>query len=801
MIRKYLFPTGIIFLVTCLIFFKIFLKGLLPIPGDLLVSFYFPWYSGGWEGYNPWTTHKELLNADSIRQIYVWKEFALNELKKGQFPLWNPYTFSGQPLVANFQSSAFYPLNIVYVLTDARSAWIILIILQPFLGGLFMYLALKSFKVSTLASLFGSTAFMFSSYLITWMENGNIAHSYIWLPLAFYAVNSYFNAQRLKYIFVLILSLAMSILGGHPQTAIYIHMAVFIFWIYKSKENNLQITKWLGLIILVFMGSVALTLVQLAPTIQFYRESPISLPFSKEVFDKFLLPYQNLLTFFASDFFGHPAAGNFWSFSYGDFTPYFGVVPLIFSLWGVYRKISQKLTKFIIGLTLFFTLAAVNSPVSYLIKTLQVPIFDSTASARFMSISIFLLIILSAFGFEDFIKNLKNTSYLKRFLNFLSLLSIIYIMMWAFAIFGAQFLNSSGNWQTNLAVTRRNLILPTVSYLVLLGLTFSLTASKSFNKKGKTIAVGAIFSLTLLGGVYFSNKFLPVSPKEFIFPDHIIFNWLKNNAGLYRFHGSGTAHIDFNFPTHYQIYGAEGYDTLRFQRYAELLASGFNGKVPSSYLRSDAVFAEVENGYRKRLFELLGVKYLLDKEDNPRNASDWHYERFPNDKVKGIWQEGKFQVYERESVLPRVFLTTQYKVVKSDEEKISLIYNPDFDLRTLILDEEPPIKIENNSREITIPKIIKYDASEASFETGSTENSLLFLSDVYSKDIVATVDGLKTPVLQTHYALRSVAVQAGKHVVTFRYIPRSFYFGLYVSSSALILLTFIALFTLKNKKF
>src|SRR3989338_10736825 len=104
-------PLLFIFAVTCLIFFKIFLKGFYPVPGDLLVSFYFPWYSGSWEGYNPWTTRKELLGADAVRQIYPWKEFALSQFKNLQIPSWNPYTFSGQPLFANFQSSVFYPLN------------------------------------------------------------------------------------------------------------------------------------------------------------------------------------------------------------------------------------------------------------------------------------------------------------------------------------------------------------------------------------------------------------------------------------------------------------------------------------------------------------------------------------------------------------------------------------------------------------------------------------------------------------------------------------------------------------------
>src|SRR3989304_9108476 len=133
--------------ITCLIFFKIFTKGLYPVPGDLLVSFYFPWYSGGWEGYDSWTTRKELLAADAIRQIYLWKEFASDQFKSGQFPLWNPYTFSGQPLAANFQSSVYYPANVFYFLTDAKVAWVILIVLQPFLAGIFMFLASRSFKI------------------------------------------------------------------------------------------------------------------------------------------------------------------------------------------------------------------------------------------------------------------------------------------------------------------------------------------------------------------------------------------------------------------------------------------------------------------------------------------------------------------------------------------------------------------------------------------------------------------------------------------------------------------------------
>ena len=796
-----------IFLVTCLIFFKIFLKGLYPIPADLLVSFYFPWYSGGWEGYNPWTTHKELLGADAIRQIYLWKEFAIAQFKNGQFPLWNPYTFSGQPLLANLQSSVFYPLNIFYFLTDASNAWILLIVIQPFLGGLFMYMATRSFKISQISSIFSAIAFMFSSYLVTWMENGNIAHSYIWLPLSFWAINNYFETRqsvgKFRYILVLILSLTLTILAGHSQTAIYLYLVTFIYWIYKSSGKKVLVN------FLIYISSAVtsflISAIQLIPTYQLYKVSPISLPFSKEVFDRSIIPYKNLITFFASDFFGHPANNNFWSQNYGDFTPYFGVVPLIFALWAVFKFWQNNFVKFATATSLFFILSATHGPVTYLIKTLKLPLLDSTTPSRFISISIFLLVILAAIGFEDFIKNFQNRGYIKRFLKFLIPIAGVYILFWIFAIFGQYFLKPQDTWLVSLAVTRRNLILPTLMFLSIPIGTFMVIIAREKIKIKKSQATNlfviGLFVVVLTGGVYYTNKFLPVAPKKFIFPDHLLFNWLQNNAMLNRFYGGGTAHIDFNFPTHYKIYGVEGYDTLRNKRYAELLASSFTGSIPLSYLRSDGVVPNEENGYRKRIFDLLGVKYLLDKEDNPKTSADWHYERFPNDDVKGIWQEGKFQVYERSSALPRVFLTTNYLVAKNDQEITQKIYDSSFNLKTLILEQEPPLEIASQDSPVILPKILKYEPNKIVIATNLDYNSLLFLSDSYDEDWHVYIDGQKSKLLRAHYALRSAAVPKGAHQVEFKYQPQSFIQGAIISSFSIVFLVVISTYFIVKKRF
>lgn len=791
-----------IFAVTCLMFFKIFTRGLYPIPADLLVSFYYPWYSGSWEGYNPWTTHKELLGADSIRQIYPWKEFAMEQLKAGEIPLWNPYTFSGQPLLANFQSSVFYPLNIFYFLTDPKNAWILLIVAQPFMGGIFMYLCARSFRLSAVASSFAAVAFIFSSYFVTWMENGNITHSYIWFPLSFWAINSFFAKQKARFLLVLILSLSFSTLAGHPQTAIYLYFSVFLYWLFKSGQSK-SLSNILTLVVVIFLALAAVA-IQLVPTYDFYTKSPISLPFSREVFDRSILPYKNLVSFFASDFFGHPAAGNFWSQSYGDFTPYFGVVPFIFALWAMVRRWQQKFVKFAILVAAFFILAAVPGPITYLIKTLRIPLLDSTTPSRFISISIFFLIILSSIGLEDFLKNEKDKKYIRSLFKFLIPLGLVYASLWTIAFAGKFFLEPKDTWEINLAVTRRNLILPTLMFLSIpLGIQLLRVIRgkiKINDEFQKGLLVLGIFTITLVGGVYYSNKFLPVAPKKFIFPDHLVFKWLQDNAKLNRFYGGGTAHIDFNFPTHYKVYGAEGYDSLRLERYAQLLTSSFTGSVPASYPRSDGVFPNEENGRRKRLFEILGVSHLLDKEDNPRTGADWHFERFTGDDVQGIYQLGKFQFYKRQPSLPRVFLTTQYIVLKNDEQIIQKIYDPNFSLKALILEKEPSLSISDMAP-VTVPEIVKYEPSVVTIKTNEEYNSLLYLSDTYDPDWNVYIDGRNSFLMRAHYAMRAVAVPAGDHQIVFRYEPKSFYQGAFVSLSSITALLVLSVYFAKRKKF
>ena len=382
-------------------------------------------------------------------------------------------------------------------------------------------------------------------------------------------------------------------------------------------------------------------------------------------------------------------------------------------------------------------------------------------------------------------------------------LSVLYVLMWAFAIVGTRFLKPQDTWGINLAVTRRNLILPTLMFLsipqIILALNYLTKKFKAAKTSVPILFFMSLVTVVLVGGVYYSNKFLPVSPKKFFFPQHQVFYWLTQNAGIDRFYGGGTAHIDFNFPTYYKVYGIEGYDTLRLERYAQLLASSFSGSVPKTYLRSDAVVPNEENGYRKRLFEILGVKYLLDKEDDPKTGADWHYERFQNDSVKGLWQNGKFQIYIRENTLPRAFLTTRYVVAKNDEEVINKIYDKSFSLNTVILEKEPLLKIIGTEDEIIPQEPVEYVSNKVRFLVNAGSNSLLYFSDSYDSDWKVYINKKKGELLRANYALRAVAIPQGSHDVEFKYEPISFYLGAYATVLCILVIS-TTLFIFNKKK-
>lgn len=700
-------------------FWPVYFKGLVPFPADLLVSFFFPWKDGGYFGYNPWITHKEYLAADAIRQMFVWKSFGFN--------LWNPYNFSGSFLFANLQSSFLFP-----------GLWIPSVVLIMTLFGFFTYLFLRSLNLSKWAAIFGGLAAANISYLTGWQEILVNTQSALFLPLILLLINK--KNTLLASVF-----LAFSIFGGHVQTTVYVYIIAGLFAIYR---------KQLRVFVFCCLLSFGLAAIQLVPTIEAYFYSAREAAANAQLIARTVFPLKGLITYFASDFFGNTASFNFQLFNYADARSYIGLVAAIFSLFTLY-KLKDNTVKFFLFLAGFGLLFAAW-PLGLVFNYLHIPILSSVVPARMIMVSLFACAVLSAYGFEFLTKN-----KLKKIPLFFS--GLVFICLWIYVLVIKT---------PETLVSRNNLIIPTLTFFILVAVLLI---------KKKVLFV-LIFALAILEPGYYFVKHQPFAEAKYIFPDHPVFTFLKENAGYDRFMGFGAAYLDNNFATYFKIYSPEGYDPLYIKRYGELISGG-----KTSVPRSDAKLPEKDDTKRDRLMDLTGVKYVMEKIDEPKDRSTPDTSKFPRDKYKLVWQEKKWQAYERLTALPRTFLTSDYIVINDDEDILRKIQDKNFDLRKTLILEEVLGSLPASQGE-TLSKIVSYEPSRVVIQTQSDSLKLLFLSDNYYVGWKAFVNGVETKIYRTDYSFRAVPVPAGSNEVVFIYDPLSFKAGVIISVISLLVL-------------
>ena len=216
------FPIIFLFLYTAIVFRPFIFDSKLPIPADTIVGLYHPWRDFYSKDYSSGIPFKNFLITDPVRQQFPWRQLVVENIQKGAVPSWNPYNFSGIPLLANLQSATFYPLNLVFFLTNFTAGWSIQIIFQVILGGIFMFLYLRNLGLHSFATTLGTLAFVGSGFFVSWLEWNTLIQSALWLPLILLAVEK-INPP------VFIFSLVSSFFAGHLQVFFYVCLTTLLY--------------------------------------------------------------------------------------------------------------------------------------------------------------------------------------------------------------------------------------------------------------------------------------------------------------------------------------------------------------------------------------------------------------------------------------------------------------------------------------------------------------------------------------------------------------------------------------------
>ena len=156
--------------------------------------------------------------------------FLADQLKQGQFALWDPYTYCGNPIYANIQASFFHPLVFLgaalsnFLGPDSLTQileWVV--VLQVCVAGWFTYLLARHIGASQAGACASAVMSQTGAFFASRAEHIGAMMAVAWMPAAWYAVVRMRQRWEPRTMALLGGALGMSVLGGSPAatTAVF----------------------------------------------------------------------------------------------------------------------------------------------------------------------------------------------------------------------------------------------------------------------------------------------------------------------------------------------------------------------------------------------------------------------------------------------------------------------------------------------------------------------------------------------------------------------------------------------------
>lgn len=795
--KKLLFFTLFVSFLTSILFWQVFIQNKIPFNSNLLVSFYNPWAQEkfiNWENGIP----NKPTAKDDLWIFYPQRTFTTSVLKKWEIPFWNPYSFAGNYHLGLSETAVFYPLNFLFLIFSQIDVWVFLTIIQPIIAGVGMYLFLKRIVSRDKSAIFGAFAFAFSGIVIVRSVEGlSVGHSLIWIPYVFWGIEAFLQTRKIRFLWVTLISLSFSLLAGWFQFTFYIFALSLIYALFKLNAYAKNYSKINLFVVIPFLALSLVTLFHTIPAFQALLDSPRPALEGRVFSYQHLMSVSHIFTLIIPDFWGNPAAYNYFGKSdYKESIMFIGIIPLVFSLISIIKKKSKE-EFFFIGTIIFSLILSIDNPLSKLIISLPLPVFGSFLPNRIFLATTFFLTVISAYGLDYVLQEKGNIVFKpikKIFLLLLLIIAILTIIV-AFPILrDPALLNKVDKAGINIssdAIRFKNLIIPLAFFLIT---TAIFVVFK--NKYSKNIFFSAIVIVLFLQSFIFSQKYIPFSNRQFIYPSHPVFTYLKEHQKFDRFMSIGFGHIVPSIPLQFGLYSPEGIGSMYIRRYGELvryMKSGNYGIPDKIAFDLEITPREVfypKNNRLNRFFELTSVKYIvIDKKSLAESKIISEKNIF-----NPIWENEKWQIYQYENSMPRFFTTSNYAIVSDKEKILKSLFSNSFDPNKIILEENPGFEPKNYQGNL---KLVDYSPNKISMEVSAENPTLIYFSDNYSKQFRVLIDGKEGKIFRANYTFRAVPIPKGKYTVKFEYRSEPFRIGIIISLTSIVI--FIIAHLMVNK--
>jgi hypothetical protein len=162
-----------------------------------------------------------VLLGDDLTQNFPLRVLAGREIRAGNLPLFDPYIWSGAPLLAGWNAGAAYPLTWLFAVLPGAAAWTVNLIVAWAVAGLGMFGFLRALRLTSLASFLGALSFAFAGAMSAQVSHFGLVAGMSWVPLQLLGILRLSQdrpaASRLRWTAVFATATGPVFLAGEPR--------------------------------------------------------------------------------------------------------------------------------------------------------------------------------------------------------------------------------------------------------------------------------------------------------------------------------------------------------------------------------------------------------------------------------------------------------------------------------------------------------------------------------------------------------------------------------------------------------
>lgn len=197
----------------------------------------------------------------------------------------------------------------------------------------------------------------------------------------------------------------------------------------------------------------------------------------------------------------------------------------------------------------------------------------------------------------------------------------------------------------------------------------------------------------------------------------------------------------------------------------------------------------------------LAIQRALLNDAVTQHSTPLDRQRLAPERWRLVERCGQADLYENLKALPRAWIAGKVAVV-NEAEALRIIkagrmpdgqpFNP---AETALVEDDLSMWMHSAQADSARPQVTisRYEPLRIELQTRSEQPGLLVLSEIDDRGWQAEVDGARTPIHRTDYALRGIIVPAGEHSVKVVYRPASFRYGAWAAFVGLIVLALLRL--------